>query len=203
PAIFFSGDVMYDNALYYSNRPDIGTNILSSYNLNPGSFVLCTVHRENNTNIPENLLSILSALVEISGTLNKEVVFPMHPRTKRVFETFPENNLPGISKIKVLPPLSYLQMISLEKEASMIFTDSGGVQKEAFFFNKPCVILREETEWLEIIKNNGGILAGANKQQIVNACHELKNYPGMDISELFGDGKAAAFIGNKLARWLL
>lgn len=169
------GDVMYDNTLYFSSKaPE------NKY----GEYVLATVHRQENTDDVEKLSSIFRALAAIAE--QTKVVLPLHPRTAKVVAAA------GIdtSLLTNIPPASYLETLSLEKHAQVVITDSGGVQKEAFFLETPCVILREETEWVEIVDNGAGILAGADYEKILAGYEKLKN-ERIQFPPIFGDGQAA------------
>lgn len=172
------GDVMYDNTLYFSQKaPD------NKY----GKYVLATVHRQENTDDSGRLKSIFDALSKIAE--NTRVVLPLHPRTKKAIEAADIDT----SMLTIVPPASYLETLSLEKYAQVVLTDSGGVQKEAFFLETPCVILREETEWVEIVQNGAGILAGADYCRILEACQAMSSAK-VSFPPLFGDGRAAEAI---------
>lgn len=169
------GDIMYDNTLYFSGMaPE------NKY----GDYALATVHRQENTDDAGRLKSIFAALSKIAEST--KVVIPIHPRTAKALKA---HNI-DTSKLTIIPPASYLETLSLEKHAKLVLTDSGGVQKEAFFLERPCVILRDETEWVEIVRNGAGILVGADCDGILAAydtllCREVVFPP------LFGDGHAA------------
>ncbi len=193
PGIFLSGDIMLDNLVYFDKVP---TNILDQLGLAPNRFVLCTIHRDNNTDDPERLSTIFSAFEKIAESSLK-VVVPLHPRTAK--------NLPGQlsqslhQKIKqnrnilLLDPVPYHQMLALEKNCRMIITDSGGIQKEACFFKKPVIITRPETEWIEIVEHGCGIVSDANKESILKAYQHFLN-ADLEYPELFGAGKTAEFV---------
>ncbi len=198
PGIFHCGDVMYDNSLFYSEKANINTNVLEENNIIPNNYILATIHRPGNTDKAEYLSDIFSALNEIANLENKEIVLPLHPRTKSKLEQFQLfDKFKILKRIKVIEPVSFLDMIILEKNAAFIITDSGGVQKEAFFFKKKCLVLRKETEWIEIIKNRAGILSTNNKEKILESYSQLhKLLP--NFNNLYGDGNAAEFICGKL-----
>ena len=179
-----SGDVMYDNALYYE------TAALKD------KIVLATVHRPANTDHPERLQSIFRALQDIAKT-GMEVVVPLHPRTKKRIEDLRLNT----DDLRIIEPASFLEMIALEKNASVVLTDSGGVQKEAFFYGTPCVILRPETEWVEIVEAGAGILADADYERIMAAYEQLANKP-IDFPPVYGDGHASEKILEEIVRYL-
>jgi UDP-GlcNAc3NAcA epimerase len=201
PRIYHCGDVMYDNSLYFADVAEQKSNILNTYKLQKNNFILATIHRDNNTDIPERLNALFSALFEIHQQNNTAVILPLHPRTKKCVQEHLDKTL--LEKIQasaqfiICEPLPFLDMICLEKNCSLVMTDSGGVQKEAFYFEKPCVILRPETEWVELLACSAAILADADKERVLAAykhfTHTEQNFP-----KLFGDGHAAEFIANEL-----
>ena len=195
PRVFHCGDIMYDNSLHFSAIAAQTSKILEEHNLEADKFILSTVHRPSNTDEKENLKSILEGLVEVGTTNNLKIVFPIHPRTqKKIKELISDSFYQQISKtILFIPPVSFLDMIQLEKNAHLIMTDSGGVQKEAYFFQKKCIILREETEWVEIVREKAAITVGANKSKIISAYAELKQ-SNCSFPSIFGDGDASVFI---------
>lgn len=197
--VYHCGDIMFDNSLYFSELANKQSDILSKYNLEAGEFNLVTCHRPSNTDRKENLEGIIEALNEIKQSDHKKIVLPLHPRTeKMIVQFFGADYLVDLKKEWViLPPVSFLDIIQLESSANKIITDSGGVQKEAYFFEKKSVILREETEWVEIISNNGGILTGPNKKRILKAYNDLDQLE-CEFEKVFGDGKAAEFICDKI-----
>lgn len=197
-----AGDVMYDNCRHFSQFSQDHTQIVKDLSLTENGFVLSTIHRNNNTDEPERLESIIKALIYISETENMTVVLPLHPRTKKLLpvnlSVATYQKLISNKNICIIPPVSFFEIIELEKNARIVMTDSGGVQKEAFFFEKPCVILRPETEWVEIIDNNAGIIADADFERIIAGYKELTNRE-VHFPPLFGDGHAA----NKILTELL
>jgi UDP-GlcNAc3NAcA epimerase len=202
PKVYHCGDIMFDNSLYFSELADKKT-IIQDLNLTPG-FVLATIHRNANTDDASRLSSIFEALSEIAVSNNIQVVLPLHPRTKKMMEVNLSLNLrTGIENnplIKIIPPVSFLDVIALEKNAGMVVTDSGGVQKEAFFFKKPCLILRPETEWIEIVQNGNAMLCDADKNKILDSFISLSGKKDFTYPELFGDGKAAEFICSEIIK---
>ena len=147
--VFHSGDIMYYNSLYFARIADEKTDILRRLGLEDERFVLATIHRDNNTDNPERLTAIAEALLEITERGYK-IVLPLHPRTKKLLpQNLSEDDYRRITSnpdILIIPPVSFFEIIVLERHASLIMTDSGGLQKEAYFFRKPCLILRPETE---------------------------------------------------------
>lgn len=203
PGIFHCGDVMYDNSLYFKNIAHRESKILDEYNLKANEFILGTIHRNNNTDEPSRLNSIIGALLRVVNDSKLPLVLPLHPRTSKAIETNLDkellNQLETNSNIKILPPVSFLDMIMLESNCKLVLTDSGGVQKEAFFFEKPCIILRSETEWREIVDAGTGIVTDADEEKIMDAFNHF-NRPDvkLEFPEIFGDGFAAEFICEKL-----
>lgn len=202
PAVYQCGDIMYDNSLYFSAVSDERSTILSRYALTKEQFILCTIHRDSNTDRPENLMSIFKALLEIQKQSGQKIILPLHPRTKTKLNTNNEEevyrafmNNPAIILIE---PVGFLDVIALEKNASVVITDSGGLQKEAYFFKRPCIILRPQTEWIEIVENGNAILADADTGKIVDAFHSLTQKTDFSFPELYGDGNAAPFICEKI-----
>lgn len=184
-----TGDVMYDAAMFYvKNAYKPEANI-------PQEFILCTLHRAENTDNKENLSSIFSALEEISK--ETQVVLPLHPRTKKKLEDinydFKNSNICFIS------PVGYFEMIWLLQNSKLVMTDSGGLQKEAFFFKKYCITLRQETEWIELIENNVNFLAGNDKGKISDIYNNMKisDKEKFDLP-LYGNRDAGQVIINSL-----
>ena len=173
-----SGDVMQDAAIFYSElaqKPDFEL---------PEKFILSTIHRAENTDNEKHLNSIIDALNKINESI--PVILPIHPRTKKIIEKCNIN-----VEFILTDPVGYLQMIYLLKNCSLVMTDSGGLQKEAFFFHKPCVTLRDETEWVELVKHGFNIVAGNNSNEIYTAYKKMINKePNYNI-DLYGGGKAS------------
>ena len=197
--VFHSGDIMYDNSLYFARLADEKTDILRRLGLEDEKFVLATIHRDNNTDDPERLTAIAEALLEITERGYK-IVLPLHPRTKKLLpQNLSEDDYRRITSnpdIMIIPPVSFFEIIVLERHASLIMTDSGGLQKEAYFFRKPCLILRPETEWVEIVEQHAGIITDADKELIVRSFDEyIDTEP--QFPPLFGDGHSAEFMLDK------
>jgi len=198
--IFHCGDVMYDNSLFFTDIAKEKTSILSELDLLSSNFILATIHRDHNTDNPVRLQAIFEALLEISLEKKIQVILPLHPRTKKKMKTLSVDlrvRLNEIENIQIIPPVSFLEIIALEKNAELVITDSGGVQKEAYYFHKPCVILRPDTEWVEILEAGTGILADAEKEKIKEAVNQLL-YKSFEFPVLYGDGRAAEFICQTL-----
>ena len=206
PKIYLCGDIMYDNSLYFSAMSEQKSEILKELEITTDEFILCTIHRDTNTDDTANLNAIFRALLRIQKTSNLKIVLPLHPRTKEKLNShLDENLLTELNQnknFKIIPPLGFLDIISLEKNARLIITDSGGLQKEAFFFQKPCVILREQTEWIEIVENGNAVIAGANELKIISSVETLIKRTDFTYPNLYGDGNAANFICKKITEEL-
>ncbi|MBR5353843.1 MAG: UDP-N-acetylglucosamine 2-epimerase (non-hydrolyzing) [Bacteroidales bacterium] len=184
------GDVMYDNSMYFATLAQRHSTIMQQLSLQPGAYILATIHRDHNTDNPERLSAILRALVDIAVQDNIRIVLPLHPRTKKILDTNPSLLPPYADSLTIIPPASFFDINMLEQNARIVMTDSGGVQKEAFFFEKPCVILRPETEWVEIVDHGAGIIADADYSRIVSSYRQLVDHP-VHFPHLFGDAHAA------------
>lgn len=198
PAVFMSGDIMYDNALYFKNKaqkPKLLENINADY-------ALVTIHREQNTDNLENLNQIANVLIQIANDQKIHIVFPIHPRTLKTLSIyFPEikSILEKHSLIHLINPVSYLEMLALLQECKIVLTDSGGLQKEAYFMQKPCVILRTETEWVEIVKQGAGRVTNIDIDKVKKAVqYFIQHASVLKYAPVFGDGQAAEFICNKI-----
>lgn len=174
------GDVMLDVAMLYRNK-------IKGHKGHKKEFALCTVHRQENTDNKNNLINIFSSLIEIAKEI--EVIIPLHPRTKKMLEKF---NIPTHG-LEILEPVGYLEMLEFLDQCKMVLTDSGGLQKEAYLFKKPLLILREETEWTELIENNCALLGGSKKESIMKAFKKLASLTFSD-QNLYGNGDASAKI---------
>ena len=184
------GDVMYDAVLYHSALAVTRSQILEQLEIQPGAYLLATLHRPRNTDDSGRLRAILEAFEIVGGT----VVFPTHPRTRKAIAVQAQR-VP--SNVWVVEPVGYLDMLRLEQQAWAILTDSGGVQKEAYFFSVPCITLREETEWVETVRLGWNRLVGADRDKIVAAVRDVR-IPD-EHPPLFGDGHAAEKIVALLA----
>lgn len=185
------GDVMYDACLFYGTqaRKPAWFDPLS---ISEGDYVLATVHRAENTDDPVRLAGILQGL----AAAERHVILPVHPRTQKQIESL---GLSTPAHLHLVPPVGYLEMVWLEKHCAVIATDSGGVQKEAYFHGKPCVTLRDETEWVELVTHGGNRLAGSNADLI----GELLRGAEIERSSggLYGDGNASQKISEVVARF--
>lgn len=182
PEIVLTGDVMYDALQFAVEKVTARSDILTRLSLQPKSYLLATVHRAENTDNPLRLNNILSAF----AALNETVVFPTHPRT---FKLLQGNGYRPPGNIRLIDPVGYFDIIALEKSARLLLTDSGGMQKEAYWLNVPCITLRDETEWVETVGANWNILTGAHCNRIIEAVRTFKT--PAEHPPLYGDGKAA------------
>lgn len=180
--IFKNGDVMQDAAIFYASKAEQKSNLISKLNL--PKFILATIHRQENTDSPENLRNIIKGLNEIN--LQIPVLVPIHPRTRNILSL--HNIQP---EFKLIDPVGYFDMIMLLKNCELVITDSGGVQKEAFFFGKYCITLREQTEWVELVKNGFNILTGSNPEKLKVAFEFFKIKKSDFSIDLYGKGLAA------------
>lgn len=195
PVVEKCGDIMYDNSSYFSSVSDQKSSLLAELGCESEPFFLVSMHRDSNTDDPLRLNAILTALTQIVEEHGVKLIFPIHPRTKKMIDLsiseLNQANFLGNENILLIDPVGFLDVISLEKNARLILTDSGGLQKEAYFFQKPCVILREETEWIEIVETGNAILAGSETSRIVDATRDLLQKDTSNFPEIFGNGKAA------------
>jgi UDP-GlcNAc3NAcA epimerase len=181
------GDTMLDALLHFVQTVRRDSRILENLGIKPKKYLLATVHRPYNTDDRQNLENILSAFSKIDET----IIFPVHPRTrkkiKELNKTFPKKGLLG--HLRMIEPVGYLDMLILEQNARLILTDSGGVQKEAYFFGVPCLTLRPETEWIETVEAGWNVVVGSDRSLIVNTAKSFK--PPAKRKGKFGDGRAS------------
>jgi UDP-GlcNAc3NAcA epimerase len=191
------GDVMFDVALFYRERARKQSTALASLGLAEGAFALATCHRAENTDDPTRLAEIVSALAEISASL--PVVLPIHPRTRKLLADSGLDKKLG--NVKVVDPVPFLDMVALEQTARVILTDSGGVQKEAFFYGVPCITMRDETEWVETVDLGWNRLVGASAIAIDKAFQDSMQgqLPALAKSP-YGDGNAARHIVSRIVQ---
>ena len=197
------GDVMYDSVLYYSELAEKNSalvkdlNLLTSHHLPLTSYYLATLHRAENTDDPRRLKSILKALGEIGRKM--PVLLPLHPRTRKMIKVY--HLFPKSGGIRLIEPVSYLTMLCLEKDARAILTDSGGVQKEAYWLKVPCFTLRKETEWVETVTSGWNVLVGSDVKTIVKEVSHLEERKRLPKKRgMFGDGRAGEKIVEILSR---
>ena len=198
-----SGDVMYDNSMYFAHMAAEKSDVMKRLGLESKQFVLATIHRPANTDNAENLNNIFRALADICEKEQVKIVLPLHPRTRKMLPQQLEAELlkriEQLNDFVITEPAGFFDIIELERHARIVMTDSGGVQKEAFFFETPCVILRPETEWVEIVNAGAGIIADADYTRIVAAYKELCGKE-VHFPQLFGDSHAAEKIVEAIAK---
>ena len=187
--IILSGDVMYDAVLFYRQKIKTHSTVLKKEKLEGKSFVLATIHRAENTNDPKRLKEICDAINEIQK--EQQVIVPLHPRTKAYLQS---QHLK--LDANVIAPVGYFDMLALLENCSLVMTDSGGLQKEAYFFNKYCITLRDQTEWVELVQAGVNSIVGADKAKILTVYHEHKNTRLAEGKSLYGDGDAAGVIAS-------
>jgi UDP-GlcNAc3NAcA epimerase len=193
--IYQVGDVMYDSALYYGSRAEKKSDIINRLDLAHKPFVVCTIHRQENTDDLNNLRSIITALNLLSHEI--KVILPLHPRTRKIML---QQNI--LAEFESIEPVGYFDMISLLKNCAMVITDSGGMQKEAYFFNKYCLTLRDETEWVELIEHGYNRLVGVNIDQIMTSYQHFSDKPFSNEYSLYGKGDASEKISRLIGDYL-
>jgi UDP-GlcNAc3NAcA epimerase len=191
-----TGDVMFDAVLQNRERAaSRHAGLLDELGVRAGEYAVATIHRPYNTDDPQVLLRILTALEQVGLPM----VLPLHPRTRARLDALGEaGTLPSFARLKIVEPLSYLGLLRLQSEASRVFTDSGGIQKEAYFLGVPCVTLRPETEWVETVAAGWNVLVGSDPQRILAAAQAPK--PATTGPQVFGDGEASQAIVRALER---
>ncbi|MCX6329177.1 MAG: UDP-N-acetylglucosamine 2-epimerase (non-hydrolyzing) [Bacteroidia bacterium] len=203
PKIYLCGDIMYDNTLFFADLAERKkASFLEKLSLERNNFILTTIHREINTDDISRLEAILSTLRSLSEEYSVNFVMPLHPRTTISLKSnlkLMYDDLLKCRYIKILPPVSFLEMTLLEKNSKLIITDSGGVQKESHFFTRPCLVLRKETEWIELVTNGTAVLVDADPTIIKKEFERFFKSPvNLDYPGFYGDGKTAEFILNEI-----
>ncbi len=184
------GDVMQDGAIFYKNLA-----VKPNFEIKK-DFILCTIHRAENTDDETRLGAIFEALNEIAK--DKQIILPLHPRTKKIIENLKLN----IKNLTMIDPVGYLEMVWLIDHCELVMTDSGGLQKEAYFFSKPCITLRDETEWVELVDVGANVLVGADKAKIVDAYKNSSTFnQQLSTLNLYGGGKASETIIKTLLEY--
>jgi len=181
--VYLTGDVMFD-ALLYNIKIAEKSKILEKMNVKSGQYLLVTIHRQSNTDNVNNLSNILEALSKVE----EKIIFPIHPRTMRFIKNYKLQEKIK-DNIEIIKPLGYIDFLFLEKNAKKIFTDSGGIQKEAYLLKVPCITLRNNTEWIETVEDNWNILVGFNREKILDAAKTFN--PVNKQKKYFGNGKAS------------
>jgi UDP-GlcNAc3NAcA epimerase len=190
--VYKVGDVMYDAFLTYRKIAIHNSRILKDLSLRRGNYYLATVHRQENTDDFTRLSNIFSAFEELARK-DYPFIVPIHPRTSKALK-IQGHSLRKNAHVRLIPPLNYLEMIALELSSRMIFTDSGGMQKEAFFARVPCITLRDETEWVETVEAGWNYLAGADRESILQTFYRAKKPEQPAVSDLYGKGNASQLI---------
>ncbi|MFO7940130.1 MAG: UDP-N-acetylglucosamine 2-epimerase (non-hydrolyzing) [Bacteroidales bacterium] len=191
--IIRSGDVMQDASLYYKDKAEQQSSIIKDLSLRKDNYILCTMHRQENIDNPIKLKKITSVLNQLNH--QSQIVLPLHPRTKKAL--LAQNiNL----KFTTIEPVGYLDMIQLVSNSKFVMTDSGGVQKEAFFFHKYCLTMREETEWTELVEGGFNILTGTSEPKILESISTIASRKADFTQDLYGNGKASERIAKELAK---
>ncbi len=204
PKIYHCGDIMFDNTLYFSKIASAKSEILQVVNVEKGNYILATIHRNNNTDDSERLSAIFKSMMDVADSFMIDFVIPLHPRTSKLLDKNIDNEiynrLQNNKRLKIIEPVSFLDMIQLEQHSKMIITDSGGVQKEAYFLKKPCVILRPQTEWIELVEHGSSIIVDADYNRIINAVNYLINKSDFAFPPIFGEGNASEFICDEIIK---
>jgi UDP-GlcNAc3NAcA epimerase len=204
PGVFHCGDIMLDNTLHFAEKARAASRLREQMGLEENGYALVTVHRDQNTDDPERLAGICGILLRAAQ--RRPLVFPVHPRTEAALKK--HRDLPAVRELMAHPnlrltaPASYLEMTGLLRTASLVLTDSGGVQKEAYFLKRPCIILRSRTEWTEIVETGHAVLAGSDPEHYEPAAAALERNASAPWPSIFGDGNAAAFICETICRHL-
>lgn len=204
PAVHMNGDVMFDNSMHFAELAGKKSSVLRDLGLAKHGFALATIHRDHNTDVAENLNAIFHALLSLVVRHQLPIVLPVHPRLCKCMNSILDPRVrtavEGSKWIHLIPAVGFLDMIELERNARLVLTDSGGVQKEAFFFSKPCVILRPETEWVELVEHGQAVLAGADASRIAVAADRFLSQGIPACPPLFGDGQAAQRVCEVLVK---
>ncbi|MDY7009343.1 MAG: UDP-N-acetylglucosamine 2-epimerase (non-hydrolyzing) [Planctomycetota bacterium] len=186
--IHIVGDVMYDSVLFNADLAHKSGSIIHELKLHPQSYHLATIHRAENTDEPARLAGILRAFRQIDA----QIILPMHPRTRK---TLGSSNKEIGKNVRIIEPVAYLEMLMLEENARIILTDSGGVQKEAYWFGRPCITLRDETEWVELVEAGCNRIVGAETDAIIEAVNDFESddaaLPADRPTDLYGNGHSA------------
>ncbi len=203
PGILFTGDIMLDNINHFAAQST--GDLLKKLDVENESYFLLTLHRPQNADNPVRLSSIIQGLMKIAEETGKSMVFPVHPRTKNtLIEKLPDLwfALQNSPHTKILDPQSYLSILELVQSTSFVATDSGGLQKEAHFLNKPVIVLRKETEWTEIVDDNNALLVDADSSKIAQISHWLNHEASRAFTPHFGNGNAAHEICEAIQSFL-
>jgi len=195
--VYEVGDVMYDSVVFYREKSrSIESEVMEVFGIQKESYYLATIHRPENTDNTNRLVAIFEALGEIS-TCDFPVVLPLHPRTRK---NIAEIGVTISEHIKIVSPIPYLQMIALEGNTRVILTDSGGIQKEAYMLDVPCITLRDETEWIETVESGWNVLVGADRAKIIEAVEKTDSVRRAKRRPFYGDGRASDKISDIISR---
>lgn len=204
PLVHQAGDVMYDNALHFGEVAERNSDVLERLELGEAP-ILITFHRAENLASPERLQGILEGLIRLIEKSGKKAVLPLHPGTRKAIGERVSSELRDRffqhEAVRIADPLPYLDTIRIEKNASLVVTDSGGIQKEAFFHGSPCLVLRDETEWRELVDNGNSVLVGADPERISKGMEQFSGRKE-EKGELFGDGNAGRYICQRIRDFL-
>ncbi|MBK6753446.1 MAG: UDP-N-acetylglucosamine 2-epimerase (non-hydrolyzing) [Flavobacteriales bacterium] len=202
PNVVLSGDVMFDNSMHFARLAQERSSVLRDLGLEAGGFLLATIHRDRNTDDPARLGRLIQALVDLARQSGSPVVLPLHPRTRKQLGSIANKGLldllSGEPRLRVIDPVGFLDMIELERHARLVLTDSGGVQKEAFFFGRPCIVLRDSTEWVELLQCGQAVLCDADPERILQEAERFLAQGSPALPSVFGDGHAAERICESL-----
>jgi len=201
PVVFRCGDIMYDNTLFFSSIvEEVEERIYAKHQIPSSDFVLVTAHRPSNVDDIDALHNLFTAFNEIYKRFGKSVVIPLHPRTAlKIEENIEISKLASGEGIFIIEPASFIEMIALEKHADLVITDSGGVQKEAYFMEKPCLIMLFETPWPELVDSGNALLVGNDKDKIINGVKFFLDVKeNLKYPQMYGDGRAAEYICEKI-----
>lgn len=206
PGTFQCGDIMYDNSLFFAEQAARTSTVLNSAGVATDGYALITLHRPHNVDDPKVLAPLLEALLAVSEKHELPLVWPVHPRTRQQLGSLPstalKNRLHDQERIKLLPPAGYLDMVQLERNARIVLTDSGGVQKEAYFFQRPAVVLLDPTPWPELVRSGSAVATGNDPARIIAAAEHLLAATDLTYPPIFGDGRAAEFICDRMLELL-
>lgn len=202
PLVLNVGDVMFDNVQYYHEKT--GSNKELPFGLESNKYILCTVHRDFNVDDSSKLKNIFDAICNLADVYKYQIIIPLHPRTKNKLDELPElkNSIESNKNIILSEPLGYFDNLKLIASSRLVMTDSGGLQKEAYFFHKPCVVLRNETEWQEIVDAGYAVCTDITKDDIVSSVMKLLGFKLPEYQDLYGEGDAAENIMNSLVTFV-
>lgn len=197
PSVTMVGDVMFDNTLHYAAIARSRSTV-DELGLRGRAYAVATVHRAGTSDDPVTLREVFGAFGELYRATGMEVIVPLHPRTAKTLATMPANTWEGV---RIVQPMGYLDLLALVDASRLVVTDSGGLQKEACFLEKHCLILRDRTEWVELLGRGGSVLVGTDKERIVPEALRVLKEEEVPAPDAFGDGHAAEHICNELLKY--